>query len=103
MVSFLTAWDYDSYGNPIGEAISHQRCYIATRYEYYHEVYGQYGFEGELMEISASHDGLPDADFIQRVSDLLRDDARRDAIATRNYQKGKSLLSDHIFRQIFNV
>jgi len=71
--------------------------------EYYHEVYGQYGFEGELMEISASHDGLPDADFIQRVSDLLRDDARRDAIATRNYQKGKSLLSDHIFRQIFNV
>ncbi|WP_371221883.1 glycosyl transferase family 2 [Pantoea dispersa] len=103
VVSFLTAWDYDSYGNPIGEAISHQRCYIATRYEYYHEVYGQYGFEGELMAISVSHDGLPDADFIQRVSALLQDDARRDAIATRNYQKGKSLLSDHIFRQIFNV
>ncbi|QDY43381.1 glycosyltransferase [Candidatus Pantoea soli] len=103
LVSFLTAWDYDSYGNPVGEAISHQRCYIATRYEYYHEVYGQYGFEGELMDISAENDNLPDADFIQRVAALLEDDARRAAIAARNYQKGKSLLSDDIFRQIFHV
>ncbi len=26
LVSFLTSWGYDSYGNPVGEAISSQRC-----------------------------------------------------------------------------
>lgn len=102
LLSFLTAWDYDSYGNPIGEAISHQRSYIATRYEYYHEVYGQYGFEGELMDISAGQDGLPDSEFIQRVDRLLHDDERRLTMALRNYHKGKSLLSDHIFHTIFH-
>ncbi|HGJ5892109.1 MAG TPA: hypothetical protein ACHBZA_12635 [Arsenophonus apicola] len=103
MVSFLTSYDYDSYGNPIGEAISHNRCYISTSYEYYHEVYGQHGFKTELMNISPKEDGLPDDDFIQRVYNLINDKNKTAALVKHNFNIGKNLLSNQIINKIFNI
>lgn len=96
LVSFLTSWDYDSYGNPIGEAISCQRCYIASRYEYYHEVYGQHGFHAPLMNISEDDDGLPDDDFINDVFALINDPAAMQRIAQANFALGKRVLSNNV-------
>ncbi|MDR5616603.1 hypothetical protein [Arsenophonus sp.] len=103
MVSFLTSYDYDSYGNPIGEAISHKRCYISTSYEYYHEVYGQHGFKTELMNISPEKDGLPDDDFIHRVYNLINDRNQTAALVKHNFNIGKNLLSNQIINKIFNI
>ncbi|WP_225920009.1 glycosyltransferase [Pseudomonas vanderleydeniana] len=94
LVSFLTSWGYDSYGNPVGEAISSQRCYIASHYEYYHEVYGQHGFEAPIMAISEEHDGLPDENFIAEVYRLLNDETLRTQIARRNFSIGQRVLSN---------
>ena len=96
LVSFLTSWDYDSYGNPVGEAISARRCYIATSYEYYREVYGQHGFEAPIMKISAEHDGLPDDAFVDEVYRLLSDKKRMQDVAQKNFLIGKKVLSDGV-------
>jgi glycosyltransferase involved in cell wall biosynthesis len=96
LVSFLTSWDYDSYGNPIGEAISCRRCYITSNYEYYWEVYGQYGFEAPVMATSEGNDGLPDDAFVDSVYRLLNDRQGMRELAHRNYLIGKEVLSDNI-------
>jgi len=96
LVSFLTSWDYDSYGNPVGEAISAQRCYICTSYEYYREVYGQYGFEAPVMPISEEHDGLPAEEFIGQVYQFLNDKRRIAEVARKNFLIGRQVLSDSV-------
>ncbi|WP_419736087.1 glycosyltransferase [Pseudomonas sp. COR18] len=96
LVSFLTSWGYDSYGNPVGEAISSQRCYIASNYEYYQEVYGRHGFEAPIMAISQEHDGLPDDNFVEQVYQLLNDKALMEQIAQRNFAIGRRVLSNNI-------
>lgn len=93
VVSFLTSWDYDSYGNPIGEAISHRRCYISTRYEYYDEVYGQYGFFAPVMDISAEKDDLPDDEFILNVYKLITNKPLMSEMAYQNFLIGKKILN----------
>ncbi|VEC01203.1 putative glycosyl transferase [Cedecea lapagei] len=102
LVSFLTSWDYDSYGNPIGEAISSHRCYITTRYEYYPEVYGQHGFEAPVMPISDGKDGLPDEAFINEVFLLLTNKPQRDHIAAKNFAIGKNILANNVM-DILNI
>lgn len=102
LVSFLTSWDYDSYGNPIGEAISSHRCYITTRYEYYPEVYGQHGFEAPVMPISDGKDGLPDEAFINEVFLLLTNKPQRDRIAAKNFAIGKNILANNVM-DILNI
>ncbi|MFZ1180620.1 MAG: hypothetical protein WAN92_03730 [Herbaspirillum sp.] len=84
VVSFLTSYDYDSYGNPIGEAVSNRRCYITTSYEYYHEVYGQHGFEAPVMTISEQQDGLPTPDFISELYQFLNNKEHMRRVAERN-------------------
>ncbi|MDF0732193.1 glycosyltransferase [Pseudomonas entomophila] len=96
VVSFLTSWGYDSYGNPIGEAISSQRCYITSHYEYYQEVYGQHGFQAPILQTSQAHDGLPDDGFVEQVYQLLNDSARREAVARHNFDIGKRVLSNNV-------
>ncbi|WP_256577704.1 MULTISPECIES: glycosyltransferase [unclassified Pseudomonas] len=104
LVSFLTSWGYDSYGNPVGEAISHQRCYITTGYEYYQEVYGQYGFEAPVMAVSQEADGLPDEAFVHAVYHLLNDPPRRQAIAQKNFALGQRTLSNDLIAMLdFNA
>ncbi|MDK1390120.1 hypothetical protein QN224_33065 [Sinorhizobium sp. 8-89] len=97
LVSFLTSYDYDSYGNPIGEAISQKRCYITTSYEYYDEVYGRHGFEAPVLEISSTNDGLPGIRFIDEVFRLLSDKQLRKAVSERNFNRGKRVLSNNVF------
>ncbi|CAA2929086.1 hypothetical protein ARSQ2_00151 [Arsenophonus endosymbiont of Bemisia tabaci Q2] len=89
MVLFLTSYDYDSYGNLIGEEISHKLCYIPTSYEYYHEVYGQHGFKTELINISPKKDGLPDDNFINRIYNLINDRNQTAALVKSNFHIGK--------------
>ena len=96
LVSFLTSWDYDSYGNPVGEAISSNRCYITSNYEYYHEVFGKYDFEAPVMDISKEQDGLPYDNFITDVYKLINDRPRMNKIASRNFSIGKEVLSNDI-------
>lgn len=96
LVSFLTSWDYDSYGNPIGEAISSRRCYITSQYEYYHEVYGQYGFDAPIMPISSESDKLPDEDFIQKVFALITNKQQREYISEKNFVLGKHVLASDL-------
>ncbi|MGF6439876.1 hypothetical protein [Paraburkholderia youngii] len=96
LVSFLTSWDYDSYGNPVGEAISNKRCYITTSYEYYWEVYGQYGFEAPVLKISEENDCLPDEAFIKDLYLLINNRQLMNDIARRNFLIGRRLLSDNL-------
>lgn len=96
LVSFLTSWGYDSYGNPIGESISNQRCYITTRYEYYQEVYGRHGFEAPIMNISQTNDGLPDEQFVDDVYRLLNDKLLMQDMARRNFAIGQRVLANNV-------
>ena len=74
VVSFLTSYDYESYGNPIGEAIASGVAYLTTRYEVYDAVYGSKGFRAPILEPG---DDLPDGAFLDEVAELLTDEQAR--------------------------
>jgi len=90
VASFLTSYDYESYGNPIGEAIASSVPYITTRYQAYDSVYGDKGFRALVLEISATDDGLPTSEFISQVTDLLVDRQQRREVARFNHELGRS-------------
>jgi glycosyltransferase involved in cell wall biosynthesis len=85
--SFLTSYDYESYGNPIGEAIASRVPYVTTRYELYDTVYGSRGFRAPVLDLE--HDDLPTESFVDSVAELLMDDAKRAENAGFNYELGK--------------
>jgi glycosyltransferase involved in cell wall biosynthesis len=87
MASFLTSYDYESYGNPIGEAIASGVPYLATRYELYDTVYGGKGFHAPIFDPAVSD--LPDPAFIQQVRELLNDEEKRADMAEHNYRLGQ--------------
>ncbi|MDX8141897.1 glycosyltransferase [Lentzea sp. BCCO 10_0061] len=84
IVSFLTSYDYESYGNPIGEAIAAGVPYIASRYALYDTVYA--GFEAPVLDI-LEHD-LPTPEFARRVHDLMTNAERRAEVVAHNRQLG---------------
>lgn len=84
VVSFLTSYDYESYGNPIGEAIAAGVPYIASRYALYDTVYA--GFEAPLLDIS-EHD-LPTPEFARQVSELMTNAERRAEVVEHNRKLG---------------
>ncbi|SDG47602.1 Glycosyl transferases group 1 [Lentzea fradiae] len=84
VVSFLTSYDYESYGNPIGEAIAAGVPYIASRYALYDTVYA--GFEAPVLDI-LSHD-LPTREFAARVLELMTNAERRAEVVAHNQQLG---------------
>ncbi|MBP2327971.1 glycosyltransferase involved in cell wall biosynthesis [Kibdelosporangium banguiense] len=87
VMSFLTSYDYESYGNPIGEAIASGVPYLTTRYQLYDTVYGGKGFRAAVFDPA---DGdLPGPGFIQEVRDLLDDEEKRADMAEFNYQLGQ--------------
>ncbi|OLF10823.1 glycosyltransferase [Actinophytocola xanthii] len=86
VVSFLTSYDYESYGNPIGEAIAAGVPYLTTRYQLYDTVYGGKGFRGVVFDPATGD--LPDRDFVDQVRDLLHDEERRTDMAEHNYRLG---------------
>ncbi len=84
LASFLTSYDYESYGNPVGEAIASGVPYVATRYELYDTVYGRKGFRAPLLTTD-----LPDEGFIDDVRDLLNDEKKRAEMAEYNFRLGQ--------------
>ncbi|WP_202425774.1 glycosyltransferase [Streptomyces sp. HUCO-GS316] len=83
LVSFLTSYDYESYGNPIGEAIAAKVPYITSGYESYPTVYGDKGFRAPVL-----HHDLPTPTFVNEVAQLLNDDTLQSATAEHNHRLG---------------
>ncbi|NLU73157.1 glycosyltransferase [Streptomyces sp. HNM0575] len=87
LASFLTSYDYESYGNPIGEAIASRVPYLTTRYQLYDTVYGGKGFRAPVMELT---DGdLPTDRFVDSVAELILDERKREEMADFNHRLGK--------------
>ena len=87
VASFLTSYDYESYGNPIGEAIAAGVPYLTSKYELYQTVYGDKGFLASVLDIRT--DDLPTRPFVDEVAELLTDEKRRAMIAEHNYALGR--------------
>ncbi|WP_314174027.1 glycosyltransferase [Streptomyces winkii] len=87
VASFLTSYDYESYGNPIGEAIASRVPYLTTRYQLYDTVYGDKGFRAPVMELT---DGdLPTQTFVDGVAELILDERKREEMADFNHRLGE--------------
>jgi glycosyltransferase involved in cell wall biosynthesis len=87
LASFLTSYDYESYGNPIGEAIASRVPYLTTRYQLYDTVYGDKGFRAPVMELT---DGdLPTEPFVDSVAELILDERKREEMADFNHRLGE--------------
>ncbi|WP_258948301.1 glycosyltransferase [Lentzea californiensis] len=84
VVSFLTSYDYESFGNPIGEAIAAGVPYIASRYALYDTVYA--GYEAPVLDI-LEHD-LPTPEFARQVHELMTNAERRAEVVAHNRQLG---------------
>ncbi|MGW6445253.1 glycosyltransferase [Lentzea sp. NPDC055074] len=84
VVSFLTSYDYESFGNPIGEAIAAGVPYVASRYALYDTVYA--GFEAPVLDV-LEHD-LPTPEFAARVQELMTDPERRAEVVAHNQRLG---------------
>ncbi|QQR88740.1 MAG: glycosyltransferase family 4 protein [Myxococcales bacterium] len=91
--SFLTSYDYESYGNPIGEAIAAGVPYLTSTYSLYDDVYGRSGFQGILMKTSKDHDGMPEPEFVNEVAEAIANPRQLKQIAEKNFELGKQLLS----------
>ncbi|GGO99522.1 glycosyltransferase [Wenjunlia tyrosinilytica] len=87
VASFMTSRDYESYGNPIGEAIASRVPYVTTRYDLYDAVYASKGFRAPVLDTRA-HD-LPAGVFLDEVAELLTDEGRRMRTAEHNYRLGE--------------
>ncbi|WP_240519529.1 glycosyltransferase [Amycolatopsis antarctica] len=87
LVTFLTSYDYESYGNPVGEAIASGVPYVSTRYELYDTVYGNKGFRAPVLDVGVSD--LPTVSFVDEVAELLENDTERAAMADFNHELGR--------------
>src|SRR5262249_14361159 len=76
LASFLTSYDYESYGNPIGEAIASGVPYLTSDYELYHTVYGHLGLRAPTLTTD-----LPTPSFVDSVAELLLDEGKRARMA----------------------
>lgn len=100
LASFLTSYDYESYGNPIGEAIAAGVPYICTRYQVYDAVYGAKGFRAPVLEITPADDEGLDEAFIAEVASLLADQRLRREVARFNQDLGRSCFAPARIRQL---
>ncbi len=99
LVSFLTSYDYESYGNPIGEAIAAGVPYACSRFQAYETVYGARGFRAPVLAITAADDELPDAAFAAEVTGLLTDERQRHELARFNSDLGRFCFAPAQVRQ----
>ncbi|MDX3188063.1 glycosyltransferase [Streptomyces sp. MN03-5084-2B] len=86
VVSFLTSYDYESYGNPVSEAIASGTPYITSGYELYDVVYD--GFRAPVLDIRARD--LPDAAFAREVAELITDEGKRAEVVRVNSELGQA-------------
>lgn len=87
VASFLTSYDYESYGNPIGEAIAAGVPYLTSEYELYDTIYGTKGFRAPVLDVRATD--LPTPSFVDEVAELLTDETERARMAEHNYALGQ--------------
>lgn len=73
LCSFLTSFNYESFGNPISEAISLNKPYITTNYERYNHVYHEAGYRGIVFPISKNNDRQVNMCFASQVYELIND------------------------------
>ncbi|MEU4247158.1 glycosyltransferase [Amycolatopsis sp. NPDC026612] len=88
VVSFLTSYDYESYGNPISEAIASGTPYVTSGYELYDVVYGSKGFRAPVLDIRARD--LPDSAFAREVAELITDEGKRAEVVRANSELGQA-------------
>jgi glycosyltransferase involved in cell wall biosynthesis/GT2 family glycosyltransferase len=88
VVSFLTSYDYESYGNPVSEAIASGTPYVTSGYELYDAVYGSKGFRAPVLDIRARD--LPDAAFAREVAELITDEGKRAEVVRANQELGRA-------------
>ncbi|MCP3965718.1 MAG: glycosyltransferase family 4 protein [Lentisphaerae bacterium] len=89
--SFLTSYNYESYGNPISEAIAAGTPYVATTYERYNVVYGRKGFKGILLDINEENDAEVTVNdgFVNEVFSIVNDRRKANEYTKHNFDKAK--------------
>lgn len=97
-MSFLTSYDYESYGNPIGEAIASNVPYLTARYDLYDTVYGDKGFRAPVMD--PAEGDLPTQSFIDSVAELVLDREECRRTAEFNHRLGKQYLDTGQAREV---
>lgn len=101
LVSFLTAKDYESYGNPIGEAVSVGRLCISTHYDFYDYAYGQYGLNVPLFDSEISD--LPYRSFVESVYEILTNRDKRSTLEQYNLKiAAQHFCCRHISKMLSN-
>lgn len=104
--SFLTSYDYEGFGNPPGEAMAMGVPFIVTTYELYPDVYGRRGAIAPLLPINRSStpsDAIPE-EFVDRVVQLLTDDAYRSRLVEHNLAVCHRFFSlDALERQLHEI
>ncbi|OXM69319.1 glycosyltransferase [Amycolatopsis vastitatis] len=88
VVSFLTSYDYESYGNPVSEAIASGTPYVTSGYELYDVVYGSKGFRAPVLDIRTRD--LPDEAFAREVAELITDEGKRAEVVRANSELGQA-------------
>ena len=89
VVSFLTSYDYESFGNPIAEAVASRVPYLATRYQLYDSVYGGKGLHAPVLAVTPDDRAeLTDA-FVAEVAELLTNPLLHERVAAFNYERGR--------------
>ncbi|WP_410594882.1 glycosyltransferase [Amycolatopsis sp. lyj-23] len=98
VVSFLTSYDYESYGNPVSEAIASGTPYITSGYELYDVVYGSQGFRAPVLDIRARD--LPDAAFAREVAELITDEGKRAEVVRVNSELGRARFGTRVVDEL---
>lgn len=93
---FLTSYNYESYGNPVSEAIITNTPYISTKYERYDVVYGSKGFKGILLEVDEYNDDSITVtdEFVNKVYEFLLDKKNQNIIAEYNFDLAQKCFSN---------
>jgi len=91
--SFLTSYNYEGFGNPIGESVASGTPYITTSYELYDSIYGNLGLKGPVLPVSEQEDGLANDQFVSEVFSLLTNQIQKEKIAEDNFRLGQKHLS----------
>ncbi|GAB3261389.1 glycosyltransferase [Kineosporia babensis] len=88
LMSFLTSYDYESYGNPIGEAVASGVPYLSTRYALYDTVYGRKGLQAPVLEITPDDHAPLTGAFVDEVVALLTNPLLRSRVVMNNTAQG---------------
>jgi glycosyltransferase involved in cell wall biosynthesis len=84
LCSFLTSQDYESFGNPIAEAIMLHRPYLASSYHRYRHCYADKGYRGLVFPVAEGNDGPMDLGFASTVYRFLKDRQARTQLVAHN-------------------